>query len=372
MKILSLTQGDTDNLGDKAIQTVIFNFFQQQGCEVISGQFYPEEKRDISEKRKLYGNHNIKAEKKSNDPFNIKTRLKKVQWLYRCYKYIQIRRGSLQVIRNLNNYFDNECRQEKFDLILIGGGQLIKHNHDFIYCMEFWCQRIKIPKIIISVGCDTALSKREKKRYYNSLKFCQRIIVRDRITQKTIENLGLKCRLAPDAAFLFSKIFPNYCSLLREDFLLVEIYAYNTYYNQTKREYYLQWEKLILESMCGKERIIFSYSTFEDYLESLEYMAFFKEKYKDLKVELADTDTLEKLVHIITKARKIISGRMHVLILAMNFNKEIAVFEVSDKLKEFNIMYVENKINLEEIRKSIEGQLIGILDFNYGGKNELF
>lgn len=356
MKILSLTQGDTDNLGDQAIQQVIKALFEKNGHQVISAQYYPEEKQDIVDKKERYG-YELTIKNQSTN--RIRTYLKKISVIYELYKYIQRFWGSQQVKRNLKKYYDDIISKEQFDVVIIGGGQLIKHQHDFIHCMSFWCNKIKKPKIILGVGCDTNLNNWEKRKYKIALKKCKKVVVRDTMSMQVMKDINVECEIAPDIVFLFSELFKQYEKHIDQKYVLGEVFAYNQTLGKTREDYYLEYEKILLNTQVNKdEKVILGYSTYDDYLECKNFESFIKKRHDDIDIKMVNTDSLEALVKQIVGARVVVSGRMHVLILAKNYLKDCVVIEVSDKISNFKKMYVEQDIKLSELRAKIVREIL--------------
>lgn len=354
MKILSLTQGDTDNLGDQAIQKTINEFFTQRGAEVISAQFYPEEKQDIAYKREKYGKE-IKTQEGVKGS-GLKRILKKILGVHSLHKKLEAYRSSRIVKQNLNRYYNDFVKDKKIDLVLIGGGQLIKHNHDFIHCMDFWCRASEAPKAVIGIGSDTNLNRAERKKYKNALSTCGTILVRDTMTEEIIKNMGLQCTQTPDVAFLFSSLFPKDAEK-KEEYLFAEIYAYNEHLAETREEYYAWWEQKILSLNPEGGKVVIGYSTYDDYLEAASFFKYLNRKNMEFEIVFENTDTLERLLEVICGAKTVLSGRMHVLILAINYQKEVHAVEVSDKLKNFNQMYIKRSFDLEELQKETAAEL---------------
>ena len=142
MRILSLTQSASDNLGDKAIFRVISEFYRKKGHEVIEGMFYPDTYLTIAEQNKanmVDGSIEENGWKRwliNNTPLGV------------VYQIRSDRNGKERVKRNLKIYW-KELSAMKYDAILIGGGALVKHHHDFMWCMDFWCREAITPINIV-------------------------------------------------------------------------------------------------------------------------------------------------------------------------------------------------------------------------------
>lgn len=274
---------------------------------------------------------------------------KRLKPLYLLYKKGINFRGTQLVKQRLKKYW-KKFENENLDLILIGGGQLIKHNHDFMACMDFWTKRRGIPKIALGVGGDADLNIRERRIYARAVKRCKKIFVRDTMTFQYLKCCKTETELMPDVAFIYSYLFRRKVRL-KEDYILIEIYEYSVEKGMSRDMYFQEWAEKIYELLKPNEKLMIAYTTYGDYMEGKRFESYMKRTGR-AECCMLETDTLGQLMDAISGARIVYSARMHMLILALNYNKCIEVYPISDKLKIFKEMY-GSMTDLNGIQKKV-------------------
>lgn len=348
-RILTINQGKTENLGDKAINIILRDILNSNKCIVDSvglsqttDQYM--DSMVISYKRRFFS-----YIKKYIPSFFI--------WLLKYRKKIR-------------NEFNDTVINNKYDLVIIGGGQLIKTKCVFIYALLTWYillrKYLNCPIIMVGVGVDNNYSFLEKEIYKRLLSKLDYIYVRDNNSKQILYNeFNISARYIPDVVFSYSKFYPNK-EVREKNKLLVMIYDYealkrNFGTSLTVENYYDEWTKLIKENMKPNVEVVLGYTTIGDKIETFKF-ADYLSKNSQIEFEIKDTDSLESFTEILKISENIITARMHAMILGLNFGCNIVPYIVSSKIKTFNDEYINNEINIDEIRINIEKKIGEILN----------
>lgn len=348
MKILLINQGYSDNLGDKAIKYMLSNLLKKLGHQVEFCGFTQFEEQSLKYMNKTNSTQNIIFSKIKNVlPLELKWKLKE---------------------NKLKKMLKN--KENNFDFIIIGGGQLVKSKCYFPYAMQFWinyANKIDSEVALFGIGCDQNLTKREKKIYNEAFNKCKNITVRDKFSKNFIvKEFEIECSWVPDVAFFLSN-YLNQNRKRKKNDVVVMIYNYMTYKNHfehkiSKTEYYDRWVEMIKQNINIDSYIKLAYSTYEDKIETYHFVDYLKEKI-DNKIVIANSDTIANLFRTLMCSEKIITGRMHPMIFGILANCEIIPYFVSNKIeifkkewllhtKDINFKYM-NKIILNKLNEII-------------------
>jgi polysaccharide pyruvyl transferase WcaK-like protein len=342
MRILLVNQGKSgENLGDRAIAETFRKVLNDKECIVDIAGFSETKSQSIPE-------IDIKG-KTINLKYIIKKRVKKaipslLIWIIKYRKKIK------QEFKNLRN--------TQYDLVIIGGGQLIKSKSVFPYALLTWYnivrKNLSCPIIVAGVGTDVEFSAFEKMIYKKVLTGLDGIFARDFSSQKIIQEcFKVKCKYMPDIAFAESRYITDLLDFKDRRIFLVMIFSYDSYIKNSKRlvnkeEYYKTWLGLINDNSDKELEIVLSYTTTSDKIETYEF-ARYLEKYGDFKFYIGKTDNLEEYSNLLMQTKQILSGRMHAMILGLNYNCKVIPFIVNPKLEIFK----KEWINIEYDKKAI-------------------
>lgn len=343
-RALIINQGKSENLGDKAINISLSNILEEKGYYVDSVGFSQMEEQNMLNMGNNWGS-GTRSLIKNYTPFWI-------VWLLKYRKKIKMEFSKLQ--------------HNKYDLVVIGGGQLIKTKCVFVYILLTWIRILKskldCPILLVGVGADTKYSSIERQIYKTILPKFNGIYVRDKKSQDTFEKqFNINTKLIPDLVFTYNKYYPN-LNLECKDIFLVMIYDYNTLKNHFKNkiereDYYKEWENLIIKNIDNKSKVILAYTSIGDKNESNRFAEYLREN-TDIQFQLINTDELDDFVQVLMQTKKVLTGRMHGMILAMNYNCDIIPYVVSPKITSFIEDYVKTNKKIEqyclEIEKTID------------------
>jgi polysaccharide pyruvyl transferase WcaK-like protein len=341
-KVLLINEGFSNNLGDRAINLSIKRVLELNECNVECVDFVgcDVEEIDISETIKE-ANAKVKLLRKIT-PMFIRTIRAQIKWL----------RKELNLVKR---YCVNE-----YDFIIIGGGQLILSNFYFPMAMYIWVNKFARKKnvkiYIIGVGAGDVYTFIDKYLYKRSLAKVNKLFVRDNKSIEILEDLlSVKAEFIPDMAFYLEYVYPKYKKSTNKALVgIVDYQVYKLYNKEYKSEihYIEEWIEEI-KKICdeGYEVELF-YTTPEDYLQSIKLKKQYEEKYNH-SFKINKCNNLKELASVIQSAEKLISARMHGLIIAMNYGVKITPYEISNKIKTFNNEYIKTDVSIKELQEEI-------------------
>ncbi|WP_440898002.1 polysaccharide pyruvyl transferase family protein [Amphibacillus sp. Q70] len=347
-KILLINQGKTENLGDKAINIVFHELLMEHRCTVDFAGFAQTNEQFIDEmefrkKRSLHS-----TIKHFTPDFLI--------WFFKYRKKIN---REFSMIKNKN-----------YDLVVIGGGQLIKTKNVFVFTLLTWVGIIKkmsCPIILAGIGVDTTYSIIEKKLYRKVLPNIDEIYVRDKVSQKILnEEFNVSSNYIPDVVFAYSRFFPQDVDINKKNKLLIMIYDYNALKDnfetkfKTIYEYFNYWEKLIEQNMENNLEIVLGYTTIGDKRTTYEFSEYLKRK-SNIKFSIKNTDRLSDFSNLLKDTKVLISGRMHGMLLGLNYKCEIVPYVISSKIEAFKDEWLDKKFNIDDVNIEIDKTLESLL-----------
>ena len=347
-KVLLINQGWTDNIGDQAINNALQALLEKENCEVTCYGFTTNEPYDI---------FRVEQNNTSKNSFSA---IKK--FLPQGFKWT-LKQGIPNVIKFLRTH-----KKDKYDLVIIGGGQLILSNSMFAYALMLWYLAskfiLKCPIAIFSVGAGNEYNTYEKKIYNYVLKRCDDIYLRD---QKSINNIseiyGINAKYVPDVAFTYQDIISTEYHQSKSKTALVCIYEYSMYSDIVSSginedDYMELWANRTIELAKQGYQIKLGYTTFPDKQQTIKLYKYLSDNYSDeIECILVDNDTLETFIKEIQNAEVIYTGRMHGMILGLCYGCKIIPFIFTQKLATFNDEYLTIEHSLKETQKVIKNRI---------------
>lgn len=342
-KVLIINEGYSHNLGDQAILKATVKFYKDMGYDT---DFLYLSKPNLPLLPK-YAYQN--SSKSSTKPSALKKIIFVHYWRAQNKKVIA---------QKLNN---------NYDLISFGGGQLFNGSNtgfpsQFALSMKLFSE-ILIKKrssskiVMLAVGCGTHYNKVEKKYFSEILKLSDMVVVRDQFSKSQMKKIfDIDAEQSPDIAFYDHQQGNDQ----KEPKALVSIANYEEvvqrYTHKSKEDYYkdIIAQIHIFEQQGLKIKLFFT--TISDFQALADFNAYCIDQFQT-KYSIADTDSLEKLIQELQSAESVFSGRMHALILALNYGCRVTVYELSQKLTSFKEEYVDQAVpykKFEEIKKLIK------------------
>lgn len=321
-KILLINRGsDTDNYGDQAINFTLKKIFEANNCIV-----------DCENYTKIY------------------TRKKNI---------------ILSTLQNLRAII--RAAKKNYNLVCIGGGQLILGNGTFPFSFFLWTTCIKIfsnSKIILfAVGVDSSYSRRQKWLIQRAISLCNDIYVRDEVSKVNAKMIfGRDAVLVPDVVCIISKFHrcekQNRTSNKRlVSFGITKFNSIKRYKHMdisSEEEYFESQAKLLLYYKNDSELKLI-YNTKGDYDCSIRFKEYLLNVY-NIDIEISMCSDLFEFIRCIVNSDMVISSRMHALIISGSYGTEFLPVERNIKLKAFANEYKPfGKVELyyEQVQKII-------------------
>jgi len=341
-RLLLINEGRKDNLGDEAIRYTLQRLLEDANCTVqcasFSGQRKP--KGMPARQRRQLSKSWFKTLVRKLVPVELRWLLRRWPVFLRCLK------------------------ANRYDLILIGGGQLIQSNGAFGLATFIWVYLFKkLHKqkvILIAVGAAERYTAFDRMLYRKSLQLVDSIYVRDRTSLCVLKNVfGVSSKLIPDVAFYISKIYKYPPG--KEKRALFCPTSYEFY--KSKRndpdigpdedEYLQYWEARMLEYSNDDYQIkLFCTNKQQDLSTTKKLKQFLYNKHS-IDVEILDISTLEELTKEIAKSQVVVSGRMHALVIGYCYGCTVIPYRTSAKIDAFEEEYINSRISLNEVQKQI-------------------
>lgn len=347
-KILLVNQGHTDNIGDQLISEItnrnLSKYFKTEVEKFIPDE---SEKRIILTADSLTTGENRKNKKKCCQ--GIKKIIKKNYLI--CLEILTLKYYR-KIVKSIN---------DEYDAIFIGGGELLADYVAFTAALQAWLlYAYKANTKIILYGVSGFVFEKRKHRALKMLlNNCELICVRDYETQHHLSRqLNKKIMCAPDIVFLLNNInsaqIAQKCA--KED-IFVSIYSSEELgISERISEYYDGWIRLILDKInLNTEKLLIGYTTQSDYYAAKEFYSYVSKKtrFKNIEIKLCDYSDWRGYCNVISKCKYVITGRMHAMIIALQYGCEVIPYLVKKKIEVFNSEYIEKKYDMFSVNEKI-------------------
>lgn len=345
-KVLLINEGYSKNLGDQAIKETLEKLLLEKSLQV--------DFQDLTRSSKEVSNITEEIET---------SKRKKTLEKFKSIKILVQLNWTLKNIRRIRETSKNN----KYDAIFIGGGQLILDCTLFPIAMYLWIKNLKkynsSAKIIIfGAGCGKEFSKISTLLYKRAFSKVDYVYLRDEFSInifKKLFNDRVKVKYVPDVVFSISDI-KNSKNMNNKLILFspIEYEAYNKYnkYGLTEDEYINKWKNEIIKYYCQGYNTKILCSTTDDLNISQKIKDIISREINN-EVEIIYNIGLNEFIDVIAKAEIILSARMHPLIVGYSFKCNVIPFIVSDKLKSFEDEYINSNYKIDEVKKEIDLKL---------------
>lgn len=311
-----VNKGFSDNLGDQAINNVAKNTLKEYGFSDVYSHDYTSLDRGV---------------KKINTSEINKSKLKGLIKYILPLKIIWLIKNYSRLANALNN---------NSEYVFIGGGQLILSNTYFPIAAYLWtylANKYNKEVVFLSVGVGSKYKILDKYLLGKALNKASSISVRDERSRITLKNIfNVDSTLTGD--IVFCEESKGTSGVEKENDVLLGIpglYVYNEYNSKLRQvEYFEFWTDFLENHDISFNLITLFYTTTEDYFESLAFQSYVAERY-DVILPILSCSTLAELELSMKKYHRVVSGRMHGLILGLNNDCSIISFPISNKLKSF-------------------------------------
>ncbi len=341
-KVLLINKGWSDNIGDQAIKYALEKMIVSHGhiCE-FADLTKPRSAKKAAGKVGSSGNAAIK----------------------RMMGFVPGAIGQIVWLMKYWPIFKKQFRNNHYDLVIIGGGQLINDNASFPLAVFIWMHLLKglhrNKVVVYGVGSSVALTTIDKMLYRSALKMADAIYLRDRTSLDYVNSaFGIEARYTPDVVFNISKYFKE--KPCEDKNVLIAPPCYEVYCGAwknngerlTREAYEAYWEETVLENLKGGNRVKLFYTAEQDIPQTLKLQDSML-KNQGMHIELVRMGDIHDYVNELSSTWKVISGRMHALIIALAFEKTLQVFPLSKKLTTFEDEYLKRGADLVMIQQSV-------------------
>lgn len=322
-KVLIINEGNSENLGDQAINFVIHKLFEEHNIKCDWQSYSCHQKVETLKK----------VEKKT---YYLKTKIANT-CLFKHYFRLQW--------WNINNHHFKKYNDCKYDIILIGGGQLLNNSWLYPYLFYKWTTIFKECNLItFAIGLGAKFNFIDKRLLYKGLSNCKLRTVRDFNSKSYIQNqFNIDSLYIPDPVFKIS----DYIKVEKEtNQAIILPVSYNHVYlkHQNKMseiEYLNIWIKKINEYSSQYDKTIVSIT---DLVQDRKIHEDLKHHFRLHKnIVFIIPNDLQHLVSLIAASDKLYSGRMHALIIAYSYGVNCEVYPISKKLETFENEVILNK-----------------------------
>ncbi|TWF39697.1 polysaccharide pyruvyl transferase WcaK-like protein [Chitinophaga polysaccharea] len=266
------------------------------------------------------------------------------------------------------NAIRKKLSEGEYDVIVIGGGQLIESSGKdypsrFSIALYWWTYLIKKfsqAKIyIIGVGVGTTFNAKEKSLFAKALSRVDLMWVRDQFSKIRLqEQFGHKAIVTPDIAFYSGKNRMEEANPNRKALIGItnykEVFSKYNKLAKSSEAYYEEWYAEINNYLREGLTVELFYTTITDAAETIAFRDYIRSKY-NVEIPVAKLASIEDLKQLYKSASDVYSGRMHALILAMKHQCKVKAYLISQKLKSFNEEYISSGTQTIEYSKKIRG-----------------
>lgn len=333
-KILTINECYSDNIGDQAISEAMKLF-----CELD-----PDDQVDVSDfSFRLTSNRN-------HPSFNKKKKWKKNVPIF--IKKLFLLGKNFNKARNI--------AKKRYDLAVIGGGQLVLSNASFSTSMFLFTVFFKLygTKIkLVSVGVGKKFSFFDKLLFKISLKLVDEVYVRDQQSVVNLKNnFAHKSTIVLDIAYFLFESFDTFPKV-KNSYLIspVEYAVFERYHLEigrsylTEKEYFDEWLDIIKSTLekGGDVKVYLAATTLKDLVltQSL-YDSLYGIYADERRLHLLDKVELDAYINLIAQCENIISGRMHALILGHSNGLEVMPYKISQKIESYEKDYLKEEVSL--------------------------
>lgn len=312
MNILNVTAGSVHNWGDAVIQYVMREAIGSLGHDVFSAPLVGSLRR-----------HSSATEASS---------------LIDCLERTVGRMVPEGLKEPLRRHFARSCVPPEIDGVIIGGGQLLLPG--YLPRLEHWIEwanQRAVPIFLFGVGAEGSI-RQPLETLMPNLMGCRHIYVRDAFTQAWIHKAapGVACDIVPDIAYALpfvqsQQVKPRHSTvLIPVDFSSIQRYGHVT----MERGEYINWWVAVAEREARQGRAVeLLWATDGDRRVALEVERIgLTRGLKFSTVRLLDVTTF---IRAVAEASRVISGRMHPLIIGQTFGRETIPFIRNRKLEAF-------------------------------------
>ncbi len=233
---------------------------------------------------------------------------------------------------------------KRFDLIIIGGGELVSPSFSFILMVWFIMIKIfqhKADVVFFGVGV-AALENKDVKRLRRMISDAKKIFVRDSYSVKQMELLFNR-----DAVEIPDVVYAN--DFIRNEKKTLTLYGITSFARLRKhkshysdeKDYFISSFNEIKTLIMRGESVFLFYTSQDDLKACLKFRLFCLEKYHQ-DIEISYYRSVDELLAILKKTKQLYSPRMHGCIMGQLCGASVHPILISEKMLSYKKKYLNN------------------------------
>lgn len=311
LRIINVTAGSSYNWGDALLERVGAGLLELQGAEVISRPL-------VAGMRPASGSGGRRRTSLS---------LGRIA-----------RRALPDLLRaRLRHWIGSRSLPSELGCVFIGGGQLLLPSYQLsLNSWVRWADARGVPVVLFGVGGEGVYKGRALSLFRDTLSRCAAVYVRDDLTRQIIKEVGspVEPHLVPDVVYALRRVMdvvPTHeprCLLVPADFDTIKRYRTA----DVSEDGYVDWwaDKARGERLRGNTVSVIG-STKED-ARMARRIVEACDRAGLTDVHAVDIQSVDDFVGEIGRSSKVVSARMHPLIVAQQFGIEAEPFLRNEKL----------------------------------------
>ncbi|MBQ8290141.1 MAG: polysaccharide pyruvyl transferase family protein [Clostridia bacterium] len=342
----------TSNFGDQAIGVTVEKLFKENNCDV---DLYDIIRVDNKIRSTLYRSKSALSTARGDKSkrgvlrsliVHFKKSLAATRWKSKNRKMIE------SIARN------------KYDIVIIGGGELIQSNRIFSVAIYAWISAVKrfnsnIKIVFFGVGVTDTYTRRDKALFRSSFKHADAFYLRDVNSINNLKSIfGFSSKLIPDVVFGgYDKVYNSSCvssTVLYGITSFDRIKRYR-YKNLTDRkDYYEHVYRELLDIGLSNSAldVKLMYSDIHDFKECHAFSSYIFDVYR-MKIEICSYETLLGFEKEVSECKALISPRMHACIFGLIYGKDVRIIDISKKTNAFHKEYLSANVDFVNMRKAL-------------------
>ncbi len=271
--------------------------------------------------------------------------------------------GFFWAIKNLPIIWDTAIKQ--YDLVIVGGGQLILDNSKFPLALYLWIKLLGRNNgniYVVSCGVGESFCWIEKILIKKALRQSKGIYFRDiRSIENAQRNFGVNAKYCPDIAYYLSKNIPSKQNVNRAYVLGLSIIDYRVYIRHasemsisplSEADYINKWAENVVTHVRAGEHVALISTTEVDQRYSEEVFSKVQNTCGDKVSLYPKAENWNNFIIQLSSCDSLLSGRMHGLILAHISGVRPIPYLVNKKVEAFSDEYLSK--SLDEILLNID------------------
>ena len=391
MRVLLISELNSDNLGDTSIYICLKRLFELYGCQVKGldlsrGDFFCTEKIDSNLNSiflNLDENFSIPQRKKIGKFRIISRKLLHllpsyinltIIWLKKKYLHLKRKKDWTRVVQNS-------------DLVIFGGGALLMDNWIFPLSLFYGSKLVRdldVPYGVFGCSVGNKFSRFGEKKIKEFLIGAKFIILRDNLSALKLNELGFKeDGICVDPAICTNEVI-NVKKKVCNHTLGMNILSYVQHPNVKKENYFnymKEMEETILKIDTQRELgisriLIFNTGEYDDMIAAYTLYSKIKSKLKNLEIVLTDRlQSLHGLCKVINECDIVVGTRMHSCIISKSYGIPIIGISWDEKINGFFDMIGLNEfcLNYDKFNAhAIVDRIKWIKDKNFVQESDIY